>query len=141
MNTLIFAPGWVHLALLGGLGFGSILLARNAVRSGAVRLGRGLIGLSLAQVNLAGGSLVVTYLVGRRAAGDLGCWVGFAGYALSALAVCAMVVLVLWRILPAKTSRLLQGRDIVALAGLGAIVAGLSFVIHARSVAVCIGSV
>ena len=91
MDTLIFAPGWVHLLLLAALGLVSMMMSRHGLRAGKVGVGHGIIGLSFAQIELAGGALVVTGLGGST--GELGCWVGFAGYALCAIAALSLPVL------------------------------------------------
>lgn len=135
MDTLIFAPGWVHLALLTALGLASVMMSRPSLRAGMV----GLTGLSLAQIGLAGVALAVTYL--GRPTGDLGCWVGFAGYALCAIAALSLPLVLLWGLRGSNTRHALSRRHLLALVGLGLMLTSVAFVIHARSVAFCIGSV
>lgn len=139
MDTLILAPGWVHLALLTALGLASVMLSRHALRAGRVGVGQGLTGLSLAQIGLAGVALAVTYLGGS--AGDLGCWVGFAGYALCAFAALALPLVLLRGLRGLNTLRAQSLRQLLASIGLGLMLTLVAFIIHARSVAFCIGSV
>ncbi|WP_121093581.1 hypothetical protein [Roseinatronobacter ekhonensis] len=114
-------------------------MSRHALRAGRAGISHSLTGLSLAQIGLAAVALTVTYL--GSPTGDLGCWIGFAGYALCAITAIAMLLLLLWGLLPSNARHALSRRDLVALVGLSAMLTVVAFVIHARSVAFCIGSV
>ena len=118
MDSLIFAPGWVHLGLLSTFGLVSLLWAVRAQRAGVFRIARGLIALSCVQIAVAGLALAVTYLVGTSLGWGLGCWIGFAGYALCGIAAFTLMFLSLWTYGPrhhnavCRAATSLQGSDL-----------------------------
>lgn len=138
MESFVLAPAWAHLvalAVAAGL-MVAAAPARRAVANTSIPRIAGV--LAAAQVLSA---LAALYVTGAGGTGDLGCRIGLAGYGLDALAFVVALALTVMVALRVRAYGGAAALRLVLFLCAASLLTAEVFLIHARALSFCVGSV